>query len=70
MKTIVQILKNETAFILIILAMAWGFIIGIIVEKKFERDKILDMQNECVKRKVADFYYMENGKVGFSWRKY
>ena len=66
-KKITDVLKNETAYLMIVVAMCWAFLIGIIVEKGYTKNKILDMQSECVKRRVADFYYSENGNIEFRW---
>lgn len=67
---IIELLKNNTAFTLIVVAMGWAFLIGVFTEKVFSREMILEMQNECVKRKVADFHFTENGDMEFRWRKY
>ena len=65
----IQLFKNNTAYILFVVAMGWAFLIGIFTEKVFSREMILKMQNECVKRRVADFHFAENGEMQFRWRK-
>lgn len=63
----IEALKSNTASMMIIAAMAWAFLVGVFAEKAFTNNRILDMQNECVKRRVADFYFAENGKIEFKW---
>ena len=67
---IIEAFKNNTAYTMIVVAMGWSFIIGIFTEKVFSREVIFKMQNECVKRRVADFHLAENGEMEFRWKKY
>lgn len=67
---IIELLKNNTAYTLIVVAMGWAFLIGVFTEKVFSREAIFKMQNECVKRRVADFHLAENGEMEFRWKKY
>lgn len=67
---IIDVLKNETAYILIVASMGFSFFIGVLVEKGTTNDRILKMQFECYKRKVGDFYYTDDiGNMEFRWRK-
>jgi len=67
---IIEALKNNTAYTLFVVGMGWAFLIGVFTEKVFSREGILKMQNECVKRRVADFHFTKNGEMEFRWRKY
>jgi len=63
------ILNDTLASVLIILGIALGFLMGVLLERQNSEDKIYKMQFECYKRKMGDFYYIdENGSIEFKWR--
>ena len=49
--------------------MGIAFVIGVLEERKNTDERILKMQFECFKRKVGDFYYIDEiGNMEFRWR--
>lgn len=66
---IIEVLKNDTAYMIISTLMVFGFIMGIFVERTNSNEKILKMQFDLCKRKLGDFYYDEKGDMEFRWKK-
>jgi hypothetical protein len=69
LQKIIQAFKNDTSYIILCISMGIAFVIGVLAERKNTDDRILKMQFECFKRKVGDFYYIDEiGNMEFRWR--
>jgi len=69
MNRVLRIIKDETAFAMIAVALGVGFFIGVLAEKRTTDDRILKMQLDCAKRGLGDFFYTdEKGNMEFRWR--
>ncbi len=69
MKKVFRIIKDETAFAMIAVALGLGFFIGVLAEKRTTDDRVFKMQLECFKRGVGDFFYTDElGNMEFRWR--